>query len=494
MIPARPPLLALLLGLALTGGCVTEPPGVDDPADPDEELPPGESCADDEEGLVRPDGWGLLSHCKGADPNYDLLFDDSVVHRIDLEMATEDAAAQLADLADILGGGGGGPADVTEEPMWVPVTVRFGGDVWGQVGMRYKGNSSLRSSYQSGVRKFPFRLSFDKYEDDSPERADQRFWGFKKMTFSSAFKDASLMRDKVGADLFRASGVPAARGAFAAVYVDSGEGPVYFGLYTMIEDPSNKMLSSQFDDDSGNLYKPDGTGARLQTFDEASLIKKTNEEEADFSDAQELIAVLNGDRSDAAAWRAQLEGVFDVDRFLTLLALNQAMVNWDSYGWMTHNYYLYADPSDDGRFVWIPWDLNESLFIQGGGGGPPGGGGPGGGGGGPGGGTSDSVLLDEIGAEWPMIRNVLDDAVYAQRYEEELEAALLGAFEASALEQTMSAYHALIAPFVVGDDGEQAPYTNLSGANSFEASVVGAGGLVEHVQARHEAVSEALGL
>ena len=50
------------------------------------------------------------------------------------------------------------------------------------------------------------------------------------MTFSNGFKDDSLIRDKVAADIFRNAGVPAARGAFVRVYVDFGEGPTYFGL------------------------------------------------------------------------------------------------------------------------------------------------------------------------------------------------------------------------------------------------------------------------
>ena len=269
------------------------------------------------------------------------------------------------------------------------------------------------------------------------------------------------------------------------MHVDFGDGPVYFGLYTMIEDPSNKMLDTQFGDDSGNLYKPDGPGATLATFVEASMEKKTNEEEADFSDVQQLITVLNSDRSDAAAWRAELESVIDVQGFLTLLAVNQAIVNWDSYGWMTHNYYMYADPSDGGRLMWFPWDLNESLLVRGGGGGPggPGGGGPGG--------NSDSVLLEETTDDWPMIAYLLDDATYVQTYRAELESVLLGAFEATALEEKVLGYHALIADSVAA---EISPYTNLTSASAFEQSVTGSGGIIDHIGDRHEAVGDALGL
>jgi len=39
------------------------------------------------------------------------------------------------------------------------------------------------------------------------------------------------------------------------VYVDTGNGPVYWGLYTVFEDPSDKMLEYQFENPNGNLYK-----------------------------------------------------------------------------------------------------------------------------------------------------------------------------------------------------------------------------------------------
>jgi len=43
----------------------------------------------------------------------------------------------------------------------------------------------------------------------------------------------------------------------------------------------------------------------------------------------------------------------------SIVSKNNTMVNWDSYGVMAHNYYLYNDPVR--HLTWIPWDHNEAL-------------------------------------------------------------------------------------------------------------------------------------
>ena len=470
--------VSLACGLTAVGlvACGDSTSSDSDAAAPDAQ--PTGLCEGDTADTVRPEGWTAASHCNGVDADYDLVFDDTLVHRFDITVAPDVYQATLDDLEDILSGGGpGGGGDVVEDPMWVPVTVQYNGLTWSTVGMRYKGNSSLRSAWQMGIRKLSFRLTFDKFEDDTPEILNQRFFGFKKMTFSNGFKDDSLIRDKVAADIFREGGVPAARGAFARVYVDFGQGPVYFGLYTMIEDPSDKMLDTQFDDDNGNLYKPEGEGAKWVAFIEEHFEKKTNEEEADFSDIIAAIDALGAERSDAALWRQDLESVFNVAGFLKMLALNQTMVNWDSYGCMTHNYYLYADLSDDGRITWFPWDLNEAMLSSGG---PQC--------------YATSVMLDEVDDQWPLIRYLLDDPVYRQAYQDELQAAVDGPFASAAVKSRMQAHHDLIAPYVVGANGESAPYTFLTDSADFENSLTSStAGLFPHVEARHAAVLGALG-
>lgn len=496
---ADPPVEVVVdMGLArdaATDDAMSADASVDDPPDgavadaraepePDmgEEPPTGQGvCADDDETTVRPAGWTAASHCKGEPPDYDLLFPDDRVHRFDLTITADDYQAMLDNLDDLYGGGGqqGGSLDGGENPIYVPMQLAFNGRTWTDVGMRFKGNSSLQSAYRQGVRKMSFRLKFDEYEDENPLIDNQRFHGFKKMTFSNGFSDPSLIRDKLGADIFRDSGVPAARGAFARVYIDVGEGPVYFGLYTMIEDPSDEMLGVQFDDDGGNLYKPEGDGATWSSQDvdviERDFEKKTREDDADWSDVIDAIDALHADRADAAVWRAGLEAHVDVQAFLRALAVNQVMVNWDSYGYMNHNYYVYGDPSQDGRLVWFPWDLNESMLVRGRRGSDP-----------------TDVLMRDVGEGWPLVRYLLDDDVYFTDYLAFVQQALDGGFGEAQVVARAQAYHDLIAPYVVGDDGEQAPYSNLRDQSEFEESLVGRAGLLTHIQGRHQTVADVL--
>ena len=432
--------------------------------------------------MERPDGWTVETHCKGIDADYEQVFDDSTVHRIDITVSAEDYAATMDNLGEILGSGGpgGGPLDDTEEPMYVPVTVEYNDLTWWHVGMRYKGNSSLHSAWRSDTRKLSFRFNFDKFEDEHPEIDDQRFYGFKKMTFSNGFKDKSLLRDKIAADLFREAGVPAARGTFVRVYVDFGEGPTYFGLYTMIEDPSDEMLETQFGSDEGNLYKPEGDAATwradARTFVEDHFEKKTQEDQADWTDVYSAWDALHANRSNPEEWRANLEAVFDVDAFLRCLAVNQVIVNWDSYGLMNHNYYVYADPSNDGRIVWFPWDLNEAMLLNN-----------------RNGDVSTSIMLDMVNEEWPLIRYLLDDEEYRAQYKNEVQAFLDGPFQTDAVLDRLQANHDLIAPYLDGTVSEEkAPYTFFRNPGEFGNSLTGSEGLNAHVSVRFLDAQKAL--
>lgn len=386
--------------------------------------------------------------------------------------------------------GGSKSADPDElpKPMWVPATINYNGQTWTQVGMRYKGHSSLKAAWQSGVRKLSFILNFDYYEEQYPELANQRFYGFNRVSFSNAYNDPSLIREKVGASIFRAGGVPAAQSAFYAVYVDWGAGAKYFGLYTIVEDPCDAMLATQLGDGSGQCYKPWGEAARWLSTQKigaedlaAHFESCSGETNPDMTNIMGAINALHADRSDAAAWRANLEAKFDVQSFIKTMAINQVMMNWDSYGCMHHNYYVYENPLNGGRIFWFPWDLNESMLYRTQAGCP----------------APGSVLLTEIlnpqsnsssteiDTDWPLIQYILGDAVYFESYKKELQAALDGAFNQTEVINKLQRYHELVAPYVVGPTETEAyPYTNTTKDGFNNSLTTGTNALIPHVKAR----------
>jgi spore coat protein H len=399
-----------------------------------------------QDSVARPDWWTYDSHCPKITPNYDEVFDASKVRRFDFKIDPTVFAAAQADLDAIVANAGTDDLDAIAKPMWMAATLTYNSKKWTQVGVRWKGHASLVGAWNNHIGKLSMNLSFDEFEDANPTLVNQRFFGFKKFALANGYKDDSLIRDKTAGDIFRAAGVPAARGSFVQVYIDIGNGPFYMGMYTLIERPEDHMLDSQLVDDSGNLYKPWGDVARWPTMASTTEeqikahFEKSNNKDTDWSDVIAAINALHADRTNAATWRTQFEAKFNVQSFLKWLATNQTMMNWDAYGCMTHNYLIYANPADGGRFFWLPWDLNEALVDRKHDGCVP-----------------SSVMMDEIVSgstsvtrDWPLIKYILGDATYRETYKGYVRAVLDGAFAAATVKAQMQASHDLIAPYVDG--------------------------------------------
>lgn len=223
-------------------------------------------------------------------------------------------------------------------------------------------------------------------------------------------------------------------------------------------------MGDQFGSEDGNCYKPDGTGASFAqgTFSEDDFVKKTNEDTGDWNDILDLFDALHADYrvSDPASWRTQLEAVFNVDGFLKWLAVNTVIQNWDTYGRMTHNYYLYNDASLG--LTWIPWDNNEALDE-----GKRGG--------------ALSLGLTEVSYQWPLIRYLMDDDTYRSKYLSYAADVVDGPFKPSGMIARYRYLHSLIEPYVTGTDGEVSGYTFLGSSTYFYSAL---DDLIAHVQER----------
>ncbi|MBP1840965.1 CotH kinase family protein [Formosa algae] len=401
--------------------------------------------------------WTEATHSKDADPDFDEVFEDEAVKRLDLVISEDRWNSMLENMTSLYGTFGSHSnsslSDSDEDPVFVPGEVFYNGIEWYRVGIRFKGNSSLQSSWSAGILKLSFKLDFDEFEDDYPQIDNQRFYGFKKLSLKNNYDDKSMLREKVASDVFRDAGLAVSHTAFYTVYVDHGDGPEYFGVYTLVEEVDDTVIDTQFSDNDGNLYKPDGDGASfaLGTFTEDVFVKKTNEDDADYTDIEDLFTALHADNrtTDPEAWRDELETVFDTDTFLKYLAVNTVIQNWDTYGRMTHNYFLYNNP-DTERLSWIPWDNNEALKD------------------GNGQGAVAIDFSDVSTSNWPLIGYLYADDTYKAQYDTYVQDTIDTYFNVNTMQSKYSTYSSLIEPYATAEmDG----YTFLDSSSDFQVAV-----------------------
>ena len=392
--------------------------------------------------------------------NLDTVFDTSRVQRMDITIDSANwdvMQTNLAGLKEKLGESN--DFSLMDDPIDVPCDIKYNGKQWYRVGIRFKGNSSL---YHANSNKLPFKLNFDQFEDIYPAINNQRFYGFKKFSLKNNYMDDSAIHELTASELFRDFGLKSSHTAFYKLYVDTGGGPVYFGLYTLVEEVDDTVLKTQYSDNDGNLYKPEEGAATFATgsFNTYEFAKKTNESDLDYSDVQALYDVLNSDLrvTDPSTWKTNLEMILDVPVFLKWFAANNVLQNWDTYGVMPHNYYLYRNP-DTQLFEWIPWDNNEALVSN-----------P----------RCLSLSASEVTSQWPILRYLLDDSNYAEQYRQNVHEFATNLFNATRMSPIYDTRAALIQDAVLS---ENADYTFTSPRRFSEAISA----LKAHVAARETA-------
>lgn len=360
-------------------------------------------------------------------PYLDNLFAEGVVNEINIEISEEDWA------------------DLVENPLeetYYAVDVTINGETLSNVALRTKGNNTLTSVASSDSDRYSFKIDFDYFNDG------ENYYGLKKLNLNNNYGDASYMREYISYRIMGEMGIPVPATSYTHITINGEE----WGLYLAVEPIDEVFLERTFGDSTGDLYKPDGTGADLvyrgdDMSEYPGLVLKTNEETSDGSAILDLMKALESGEG--------LEDVLDVDEVLRYLAANVALANYDSYlGNTTHNYYLYEQ---DGRFTIVPWDYNYSF-------------------GGFGGGevdiyepTNQSMGMGG-GNEKPLVDTLLSQDVLLAQYESYLAEIAETYFTEAYMSQIVSETAEMIAPYVEKDDTAFFTYDEFLEASSADAT------------------------
>jgi spore coat protein CotH len=232
-------------------------------------------------------------------------------------------------------------------------------DTLRNIGMRVKGNTSREA------KKKGYRL-------DLAEFQSQTYQGLKNMNLNGNHNDPSMVREYLSSRFLDRAGIIAARCNPVELYVNGK----FEGLRNHSEYIDKIFLTSRFGESGGNLYKCGWPadlgwlGSSQQPYkdlinpsplNERAYELKTNTGKDDYSDLVNLIDIINNSPKDS--FEVRLERFFDVNAYLKVLAAEVLMGHWDNYFYNKNNYFLYHRMSDN-RFVYIPYDMDNTFGVQ----------------------------------------------------------------------------------------------------------------------------------
>ena len=274
-----------------------------------------------------------------ANPGYvTRLFDDSRVHTIDIQIVDWDAFIENADKEE-----------------YVACTVEIDGEAFHNIGLRAKGNNSLRLTEEYGLSRYSLKLEFDQFLDGG------NYYGLDKFSLDASFQDNSYLKNYMVYDMMAFMGVPTPLCSFTWVTVNGED----WGLFLAIEEPEEAFARRNFGNDYGELYKPDyrslneeNADVALQYIDDCPDSYPGIFENAKFkvsqADQKRVIEALK-----TLSTGENLETAVNVDEVLRYFTVQVFVMNWDSYlGHTGHNYFLYEE---NGVLSILPWDYNLAF-------------------------------------------------------------------------------------------------------------------------------------
>ena len=282
--------------------------------------------------------WASVQEENGVAMAYETrLFDDTRVHTIDITI--DDWGALIEE---------------AQEERYVPCTLTIDDEVFRQVGIRAKGNNSLRLTSEYELTRYSLKVEFDHYLPQG------NYHGLDKLSLDASFQDNSYLKTVLAFDMMRFMGVPTPLCSYAWVRVNGED----WGLFLAVEECEEAFAGRNFGWDHGVLYQPDYRSLNDENADVA--LRYIDEQPSSYpnifdhaktpmvhSDQRRLIESLR------QLSQGEVTTAVHTDEVLRYFVAQVFVMNWDSYlGHTGHNYILYEE---EGRLWMLPWDYNLAF-------------------------------------------------------------------------------------------------------------------------------------
>ena len=318
------------------------------------------------------------------------LFDTSEVHTIDIVMD---------DWEDFI--------ENCENEEYVTCTAIIDGEAYKNIGIRAKGNTSLRNVSAMNSDRYSFKLEFDHYD------SGKNYYGLDKLSLNNMIQDTTYMKDYLTYQMMGEFEVDSPLCSYAYIRVNGED----WGLYLAVEGVEDAFLQRNYGNNHGSLYKPDsmsfgGGKGNGREFDMENFManddmpdmseqppsppEKINDERMDRNredfgnapggmgssdvklqyiddDPDSYSNIFDNAKTDidntdktrliqslkALSELSNLEEIVTIDKVIRYFVVHNFVCNGDSYtGSIIHNYYLYED---NGQLSMIPWDYNLAF-------------------------------------------------------------------------------------------------------------------------------------
>lgn len=223
----------------------------------------------------------------------------------------------------------------------VRAKVREGEKVFANVALHLKGAAG---SFRPVTENPAMTLHFDKYVEG------QRFHGLSKLSLNNSVQDPTLVSEQFSRELFLKAGIPAPRATHATVSLNGRD----LGVYVLVEGFDKQFLKKHFKNAKGNLY--DG-GFLKEVTDELSV--NSGDDPKNQSDRMALAeAAKDSNRTNRMA---RLKKILDLEKFLTFIAVDVMLWDWDGYAMNKNNWRLFHNLESD-RMIFLPHGLDQLFW------------------------------------------------------------------------------------------------------------------------------------
>ena len=293
-----------------------------------------------------------------------------------------------------------------DKPTVLASSVSIGDDTVKYIGIKTKGNLTLKEVWNSSSDRFSFTINFGKYiNTDNGYTDKQNLYGLRKVALNNIYGDATLMKEYLSYELMTIMGIPTPEYSLVNLYINDE----FYGVYMMVESIDSSLTQRTLGEKSDYLVKPESSGGDLiydnsldeyinddGEFDFSSIIydnsgniiypnDKSNplykynglweNDEDTFEDIVDMLPTIfkwmktlnelnNTNNPNTDDYKLALEEIIDVDSLIRYFAVNTYLVNLDSYqSEKMQNYALYIN--ETGEATIIPWDYNYSFGVYG---------------------------------------------------------------------------------------------------------------------------------